>query len=508
MNLKPSERSFLEAKNKENNLTISPDAQIFNNQTSLDNTIILQKSRFTHLFYKDAVYCLFHTLNMKMVFGGAILSDIYTLYSKPTKVSSIISQLTQYDPDAIQEIIIDLMRKGLLIKNSQSDISLYKKLFDTSIEQYKIQHMYILPTDACNFQCKYCFIENEHRPHESSFMEITTAANAISLFMQLSKAAKNPSITFYGGEPLLNPKTTFFALKYIRKLEQEKNNNNNKIRVSLLTNGSLVDNEAIRVFQETKPNISVSIDGPQKMHDSARVDLNGTGTFVAAIKGFRALQDAGLSPGVSCTLNSFTINHIDEIVDFVILDLKPRGMGFNLPLPQNEKNNSDFDYNFAVEQLIKAFKRLREAGIYEDRMMRRVRPFLSQKMHFKDCMGVGGQIVVTPSGRVGPCQAFLGIEDNIYFPHDVNQLISIKDNITSLMIYKNSLFNEWCQRFPLNMDKCSECFAISVCGGGCPYASAITEGSIWEIDKRVCAQAKNILEWMIWDTYHNMKNPN
>jgi len=60
--------------------------------------------------------------------------------------------------------------------------------------------------------------------------------------------------------------------------------------------------------------------------------------------------------------------------------------------------------------------------------------------------------------------------------------------------------------FPFNMGRCADCFAISVCGGGCPYAAEVTQGSIWEIDARICHQAKNILEWMIWDADKHMTN--
>jgi uncharacterized protein len=184
-------------------------------------------------------------------------------------------------------------------------------------------------------------------------------------------------------------------------------------------------------------------------------------------------------------------------------------MGFNLLLPRIGQQNacSALNHEFAVHQLIRAFERLRQAGIYEDRVMRRVRPFVGQQPHLKDCMGVGGQIVVTPTGRVGFCQAYQGVNEQKYFPLEIAQLAEKGDQISAADIYSHPLFNEWRYRFPFNMKTCADCFAISVCGGGCPYAAEVTRGSIWEIDERVCHQAKNILEWMIWDTYEQMTKP-
>jgi len=468
---------------------------------------ILHRSRFSQILRKGNIYCIYHTLSLRMVYGGRILDDLFKAFKVPVPLKQVLQQCSEnHSPDTLYQIITDLTKKGLLIHDSSDDSKTYKSIYYRALNQYHIQHMYFLPTIKCNYQCKYCFVEDEGRHQTSSFMNISTAEVTIRTFAKLTKESGNASVTFYGGEPLLNKQTSFFALRLLRQLESEGEFKNG-CRISLLTNGSLVDDEVISVLQETHPAIGVSIDGPKHLHDAARVDEHGHGTFDVSLRGYKRLQDAGLNPGISCTLNAINIDFIDEIVDFIICDLKPASMGFNLLLPQTsgKKPCSDLDHAFASQQLIKAFIRLREAGIYEDRLMRRVRPFLARQLHCKDCMGVGGQIVVKPDGHIGPCQAFLGVDDNKYFPIDIKHLASQGENISSASVYDEPLFNEWRQRFPLNMDKCTDCLAISVCGGGCPYAAVITDGSIWEIDSRICHQAKNILEWMIWDTYKNMK---
>lgn len=467
---------------------------------------VLQRSRFAHLIHRHDVSCIFHALTIQTVYGGHLLDDLFEAFAEATPVEQAINRLSaNHSYATVNRAMADLLRNGILVEGTDEDVRLYKSLYRKGVNMYRIQHMYILPTAACNFRCKYCFVEDDSRHLNPCYMDTTTAELAATVFAKLSKESEKPSVTFYGGEPLLNPKATFSALRSLRRIEAEGEFLKG-VRISIVTNGSLIDAEAISVFRETKPAISVSIDGPKMLHDTFRVDKYGKGTFDAALAGYKNLQDAGLKPGISCTLNGSTIGHIEEIVDFIIKDIKPNGMGFNLLLPQiNGKPPSPtFDYKFAVQQLIKAFRRLREAGIYEDRMMRRVRPYTTRQLHFKDCMGVGGQIVVTPEGRVGPCQAYLGVDDNKYFPLDVRELATNGDMLSSAVIYKEPLFNEWRHRFPLNMSECADCFAISICGGGCPYAAAVTDGSIWKIDERVCCQAKDIFEWMIWDTYDHM----
>lgn len=469
---------------------------------------VLQRSRFAHLSRQDGDSCIFHALTLRMVYGGPLLDNVFQAFVKPTPVEEAMDRLAAiHSFPLVNQVIDDLLRNGLLIQSPDEDVGVYKRLYRQGLNLSRIQHMYILPTSACNFRCSYCFVEDDQRHLKPEFMDTATAETAVRVFAKLSSEVAQPSVTFYGGEPLLNPHTTFFTLRFLRQLEAEGEFKRG-IRISLLTNGSLVNADAVRVFQETRPTVGVSIDGPRFLHNAARVDEYNHGTFDAALAGYKRLQDAGLKPGISCTLNGFTIDHMEELVDFIIKDLRPNGMGFNLLLPQidGKTPGPEYDQGFATQQLIRAFKRLREAGIYEDRMMRRVRPFLDRRTHLKDCMGVGGQVVITPSGRVGPCQAFLGVDDNQYFPLDVRQLAAKGDLLSSATIYEEPLFAEWLHRFPLNMSRCADCFAISVCGGGCPYAAMVMEGSIWEIDERVCHQAKNILDWMIWDTYDHMRN--
>ena len=472
--------------------------------TKGSNTI--RRSRFAHLFKKDGVVCVFHSLTRRMLFGGQSLADLYEALEAPNTINRTIVGLShRYSRKQLTDLIAELQERLLLIQSQDEDAQAYIRHFNRGLAQYNIHHMYLLPTSDCNFRCMYCFLEDDERPLEPCYMSQETVESVIRIFGKLAKGNGPASVTIYGGEPLLNAGVTFSALRLLRQLQSDGEFPQG-LDISMLSNGSLIDDEAIRVLKETHAGIGISIDGPRHLHDAARKDIIGAGTFDSALKGFRLLQKAGLNPSVSCTLNAFTIHFMDEIVDFIINDLQPNGMGFNLLLPRVGGTGpcTAMDYDFASHEIIRAFERLRRAGIYEDRMMRRVRPYAENRFQCKDCMGVGGQIVVGPSGQIGPCQALLGMNDKKYFPLHVRDLATHGEALSSETIYSDSLFDEWRHRFPMNMNDCVDCYAISVCGGGCPYASEITKGSIWEIDDRVCFQAKNILEWMIWDTYKNM----
>jgi len=467
----------------------------------LDNKV-LENSFFTHLFTKNGASCLLHSLTLNKVYGGNLLRELNSLFSQPRQVTEVIDQLSvNYSKDLLVLAITDLWKQGLLISDGEIDLKDYIWRYNQGVNQYSIQNMYFLPTNACNLRCKYCFIEDSNRPFTPSYMTQDIAEKGLRVFAKLTENADNINMTFYGGEPLLNADVVYHSMRYVRELQHE-GAFKRPVNMSLLTNGVLADDKTIEAVLETKTIVSVSIDGPGVLN-RARKDIKGNDTFDKALAGYRRFQDAGIGVGISCTLSRFNVEHITEITEFIVNDLKPTGMGFNILLPTiNGGNPVDIDPEFTTNQLIEAFKILREAGIYEDRMMRRCKPYMDGGFHLKDCMGVGGQIALTPDGMIGPCQVLLGV--NEFFPLDVNVLYSKLDSISSEDIYKDALFNEWRYRFPLNMKKCADCFAIAICGGGCPYAAYANHGSIWEIDDRVCYQSKQILEWMLWDTYDRM----
>jgi uncharacterized protein len=462
----------------------------------------LRISQFLKMLKKNGIYCLFHSLTMETVYGEEILKNIYELFSKPRYVEDVIEQLSaSYTVDVLNCIITDLNEKGLIVSNNESDLRTYIGLLNYGINSRTITHLQIILTNECNFKCKYCYIKG-NRDFDPEYMTEDTAKKGLEVFAKLTENANSISITFYGGEPLLNADIVYSSMRYVRKLERH-GVFRRPVNMVLQTNGVLINSDTVNTLLETKANVSVSIDGPKHLHDVARRDSAGKDTFDKVLAGYSKLREAGINPGISCTLNQFNIGHINEIAEFISGELGSSGFSFNPLLPMiNSGNPLDVADEFVVSQLINAFRNLRDKGVYEGRIMRRLKPYIDREFYFRDCMAVGGQIVLTPNGKIGPCHAFLGI--NEFFPLSIEELYSRLSLLNSDDIYKNALFDDWLHRFPLNMEKCAGCFAIAVCGGGCLYASFVNDGSIWEVDERVCHQATQILEWMLWDTYDHI----
>ena len=266
----------------------------------VDRNEILKISPFAHLFSRRDAYCLLHSLTLHKVYGGQQLKALHSAFISPQCVAGVVDRLVaESAPETVDflHIIADLKQKGLLVADNRSDLSNYVGLFEHGLQQYKIENMYLIPTSGCKLRCNYCIIEGGSTEIAPIHMNMETARKGLEVFTKLTQYASNVSLTFYGGEPLLNPAVVYFSMRYVRQLEST-GAFKVPVPMSLLTNGARIDDLTVETVLETKTKVTVSIDGPQEVHDSARVDAAGIASYAKALMGYRKLQEAGANPGV------------------------------------------------------------------------------------------------------------------------------------------------------------------------------------------------------------------
>jgi uncharacterized protein len=355
--------------------------------------------------------------------------------------------------------------------------------------------LYLLMTDACNFSCSYCYIESGMpENHVSSTMSLETAEKGIDLFAQVLRNNHDqvdPQIIIYGGEPLLNFSVLSKSMEYVAQLKMSGALPENTT-ITLNTNGSLIDEKIADALKEVDNlDVAISLDGPEDVHDACRKYHSGKGTFADTLRGSSLLLDRGISTGFSCTITKHNLDNLYEVSRWFVEEFGVKSFGFNIlidgPGMDDIKGDRDSYTQETASQIIRCFQYFREAGIHEDRIMRKVNAFIEGFIYFYDCGGCGQQIVISPQGKVGTCQAYCGNEK--YF-------VNIDDGFDP---HSHPIWDEWRHRSPLFMEQCKNCIALSVCGGGCPYSANVRSGSIWEIDESYCVHAKVTTEFLIKD---------
>ena len=337
---------------------------------------------------------------------------------------------------------------------------------------------YVLVTDFCNFRCGYCFIENSLNGPSIS-MSKDLADKVINVLINAAKEVKEYRVTFYGGEPLSNSE---IVLHIIEKLEQASKN---KFLISCITNGSLLTEDLARKLKQHNVTVGLSLDGWANI-DKNRVLVNGKETFYSALRALTLLKEAGVNTGISCTITKQNYRYAEEIVEF-FHKLGVRSIGFNLLTRIKESSEYEVpDPKQLAYYLFMAYLKAKELHMFEDRIdKRRANYFFQEIFHVYDCPAFGQQIFFSPSGTVGPCQAF--------YPSGKYQ-IPIRDN---LKVQDEPLFYKWLELGTLRNKECMCCPAIGICGGACAYDVYIKTGQIGIKEDYFCTFQNEILKLLL-----------
>lgn len=438
-------------------------------------------SRFAHFVpvERDCV-AVYHSLNMGVVF---VRAEVANLFRGDNWTTALDLQL------------VEVFRKEkLIVPQHDNEMDDYRTIQD-SLTELPIAVLYLLLTEQCNFACHYCFIEGGLPVgYKPTLMNPEVAKAGIDLFARiLAQNARNvaqPRVIFYGGEPLLNFATLQFALEHLSSL-RDQGRLPETLKFTVNSNASVVTDEIAETLADYKVAVSVSLDGTREVHNRDRVFLSGEGTYDATVRGFRILKEVGVPVSISCTITETSVGQLEEVFNFFIEEFGIKSLGFNLLREGDSPKLRDAEtYSKAAsEALIACFKIAREKGIYEDRIMRKVRAFVRKRPHLNDCAGCGQQIVIAPTGEVGVCHA------------DVGQKAYFVANTPALNPISHPYWTEWRRRSPFSIPECLDCIALGICGGGCPYQAYLDNGSIWAIDESFCTHSKRALDFLIKDLW-------
>lgn len=171
------------------------------------------------------------------------------------------------------------------------------KIDDGIVEGVTARTVTFQVTDACNLRCTYCYQINK----SNHVMDFKTAKKFIDQILsnQFEYINTNNSpgivIEFIGGEPLLEIDlitqiTDYFITEMIR-LEHPWAT---KYRISICSNGLLYFSQKWQDYMTRYGkhlSFSISIDGCKELHDTCRLQPDGSGSYDIAIAGVKDYQE-------------------------------------------------------------------------------------------------------------------------------------------------------------------------------------------------------------------------
>lgn len=447
-------------------------------------------SRYVFQFKVDNdVIALYHALLIRTVFlSNQEINEITEILNNGTSLNSGINRKT----------IEYLFENYYIVNDDNEDSLLYEKCLSL-ISEPAISNAYIVVTENCNFNCKYCFISEavQKENTKSKVMTEEVARKAVALLQKTYERQKHDydkTITFYGGEPLMNVPIIEFFLKQIEEVKKTHYWPSD-VKYALITNGALLTPKIIDFLKANNINLSISYDITKSSHAQRVNKSNPDNSYDIVSQKIDLCKQMDMPFSLSITITEELLEQQEEVIKS-IERINPATIAYNLLIPNQNTSQDDRYYELATTFMLKSFELLRDTGLYEDRIMRKVHSFSKGRIHLYDCCASGGnQFVIAPDGQIGICHGYLN--NRKFFSS------SVFDDDFDFKTQKDYLY--WKDRTPLLMPQCQNCECLSICGGGCPYAAEKMYGTIYNTDTRFCIHAKNVLFWLIKDLYKNCK---
>ena len=236
-------------------------------------------------------------------------------------VEHVLGQIPEPERSQMQSLLETLAQEKILVNAQATDEEILRYFQETHTGHPYVSIAYFILTDACNFGCKYCFVESRmSEGRVRQMMSPQTIRQGLAFFERLIRLKpeffeEEKTVVIYGGEPLLNPEGS----RHPAEIETHKRDGRlpQKTTISLVTNATRVTPELAELLARHQVNVAVSIDGSQEATDEARRFKDGSPVSEQVLHGFAVLKDAGVNVGVSCTLGARSLQNFDETIEAI-----------------------------------------------------------------------------------------------------------------------------------------------------------------------------------------------
>ncbi|MBQ6234059.1 MAG: thioether cross-link-forming SCIFF peptide maturase [Clostridia bacterium] len=342
---------------------------------------------------------------------------------------------------------------------------------------------------TCNLNCSYCFASQGRYHGERALMSFETGKKALDFLVVNSGSRKHLEVDFFGGEPLMNFDVVKQLVAYARSIEKAAGK---QFRFTLTTNGMNIDDDVIDFCNRECHNVVLSLDGRKEIHDFARVDYQGRGSFDRVVPKFQRLVEkrGGKSYYMRGTFTHRNPDFLKDIQTMLDLGFTELSMEPVVCAPDDPAALTPDDLEIVKQQY-------EELALLMERRRREGRPFTFYHYMidlsggpciYKRVSGCGSgteYLAVTPTGDLYPCHQFVGEERF--------RLGSLDEGLT-----KPEIQAEFANTNVYTRPECRDCWARLYCAGGCAANAWHATGSINGVYKAGCELFRKRMECAIW----------
>lgn len=169
-----------------------------------------------------------------------------------------------------------------------------------------LKHLNIILTNACNLACSYCYEQ-----HTTDYGRFTVdSLKRLYDFLYDVNPAEGKLFQFFGGEPLIHKP---LILDFIRTHQKEIQEKSSLVRISMITNGTLLTEEFIdEYFANDFVNMSISLDTDNKDVDHREVTQDDIENIMAMIGRIPTFHKSSKMVSCRCTISRETAPHLRD----------------------------------------------------------------------------------------------------------------------------------------------------------------------------------------------------
>ena len=350
-------------------------------------------------------------------------------------------------------------------------------------------------SSLCDLRCAYCFYHADAAARSVYSYGIMGPAVARKLVRRAFESAEEGvAFAFQGGEP------TLAGLDFFREFADAADKYNIRglpVSYALQTNGLSIDAGWADFLAERRFLVGISLDGDRPIHDAARKDAAGRGSFDRVMGTVDLLRKRAVDFNILCVVRDETARRFDELWRFFadqgLEDLQfipcvdppsgPGGRRRGAPA-QGAPGLSAAGYSAFLQKAFDAY-----CGAWKADRPARVRLFdnlvgMAMGMPPEACglAGLcGGCLVVEADGGVYPCDFYAGDEWRLgsILERSLDELAASP---------RRRIFLDRARTLP---GRCAGCGQLGICGGGCMRDRETGEGDPGE--NRFCGVYRDFL---------------
>ncbi len=338
---------------------------------------------------------------------------------------------------------------------------------------FKKTRLHLEITGRCNLSCVYCFQSDIN--NVDKIKKELNIVQIINLIKQ-SKKIGCQTITITGGEP------------FARSEIWEVLDNCKDMRVEILTNTELLSESDIKNIGKKYPQIKVfkiSIDG-FKGHDINRFPSNSN----KVLKNFKLIKKYTKADLIANTaITRYNLNELFRLYNF-LKSLPIKIWRIDLPFLAGRYKKTINKFNVPPEKAIKTFKKLlikyfkdkkpfalEIFNLYKSNMV--IDKLFKFNINHHPCAYSRWEtLCVKPDGSLTFCPSML--------PH-LSNIRGKNGNIKNVYnVIKKASKNNFFDIKVKDIEKCSSCRYLNICGGGCRADSLYWENDIMAPDPVAC----------------------